>query len=243
MRRRWSTVAGMLFLLSIPAPASAGGALLNFDRDFYVPGDAVRAESGVWLKSSMGRLEDGPYFAYVSTFTRLEKMPPPLPDDAVEVASVDVVPRRSGEHGVASVDFVLPQVEPGRYWLTICDEGCSITLGDIMPTPMLVAADDEDGRLRALERELSEDIRSVRIELHNLVLGHRPEALRQRLTAVERDVRRLALEVNHLNAVVDDRPAQRTSEERSSGLSPLLAFVVPAAVAGVLFGRRVRGTG
>lgn len=242
MRRRWSTVVGIVLLVSLPLPARAGGALLSFDRDFYVPGDAVHAESGVWLESSMGRLEDGPYFAYVSTFTGLEKMPPPLPHDAIRVASVEVVPRPSGEHGVASVDFVLPRLEPGRYWLTICDEGCSITLGDILPTPMLVAADDEDGRLRALEQELSEDVRDVRIELRTLVLGHHPDALRQRVTAVERDVRRLAAEVNHLNALVGDGPVQSAREDRSSGLSPLLAFVVPAAVAGALFGRRTRAS-
>ena len=240
MRRRWSTVVGVLLLVSIPAPARAGGALLDFDKEFYVPGDDVHADSGVWLKSSMGRLEDGPYFAYVSRFTGLRSMPRPLPPDALRVAAAEIRPRPDGDYGDVSIDFVLPDLEPGEYWLTVCNDPCKHTLGDVMPTVMTVAADAADGRLRVLEQELSEDIRNVRLELQSLVLGHRPDSLRQRLTAVERDVRRLAAEVNHLNAVVGDEPAEPAGDERSSALPPLLAFIVPAAVAGILVGRRSR---
>lgn len=236
MRKVTTIVVAGVFLALVSAPAHAGGALLDFDREFYVPGDVVQAHSGVWLKSSMGRLEDGPYFAYLSELT--EDMPPPLPPGTLRVASVEVVPRPTGEHGDASFEFTLPAVEPGRYWVTVCNDPCKITLGDIMPTPLLVAGNEEEGRLAVVTDRLSTRIRGVRFLVNNRVLGHRGDSLRARITALERDMDHLLTDLHELRAAAERRPAP--VEDETSSLPQLLAFVVPAAVLGMLVARRPR---
>ena len=240
MRRVWSTIAGLLMLLAAAPPAQAGGALLDFDRDFYLPGDTVHASSGVWLKSAMGRLEDGPYFAYLSPFTGIDRMPPPIGPDGIQVARAEVVPRPVDDtYGDVTLEFVMPEVEPGRYWVTICNDPCKLTLGDVKPSLTTVAADDVDGRISAATDRLRARLHTLRIAIDSRVFGHRADSIRGRLTAVERDVSRLAADVIELKSLA--RKAEPApEEERSSALPPLLAFVVPAAVAGVVLGRRSR---
>ena len=240
MRRIGPTIAGLLVLIATASPAHAGGALLDFDHHFYLPGDTVRASSGVWLKSSMGRLEDGPYFAYLSPFTGIDRVPPPIGPDGMKVAPAEVMPRPGDDtYGDVTVEFVMPEVEPGRYWVTICNDPCKLTLGDVMATLTTVAADDVDGRITAATDRLRARLRTLQITIRNRVFGHRAESIRGRLTAVERDVSRLAAEVIELKSDMS-RPEPAPEEERSSALPPLLAFVVPAAVAGVVLGRRSR---
>lgn len=240
MRKLLSAI-WLLVLVATAAPASAGGALLDFDREFYVPGDVVHASSSVWLKSARGRMEDGPYFAYLSRFSGVESMPSPLPPDALRVAPAEVVPRPTGEHGDVAVQFVLPDLEPGQYWLTICNDPCKVQLGDIMPSLMTVASDDVEGRMMTRVEELSERLRMLRYELSNRVFGRRGDSLRNRLVAVERDVARLEAYVDELRA--EARSAEQPPpEDESSAVSPLLAFVLPAALAGILLARRSRAT-
>jgi hypothetical protein len=240
VRRLLAVVGGLVFVVAAASPAHAGGALLDFDREFYVPGDVVHASSGVWLESAQGRLEDGPYFAYLSRYRGLDDMPPPLPEDAVRVATADVRPRPADHtYGDVTIEFVLPDVEPGRYWVTTCNEGCRLTLGDVMPTIMTVAADDAEGRIVTATERLSHRIRALRIMLSNRVFGHRADSLRNRITALERDVARLEGETVELNAAVE-RLSRPVPEEGSSALGPVLAFVIPAAVAGAVVGRRSR---
>lgn len=231
MRRICSAIVGALLVVVAGVPAGAGGALLDFDREFYVPGDVVHASSGVWLKSARGRLEHGPYFAYVSRYTGLDSMPSPAPADAQRVAEARIEPR-DHRYGDVYVEFPLPDLEPGKYWVTICNDPCKLQLGDVMPTTMTVVEDDVEGRaVVATER--------VRLALRSL--QHRmPDGLRARLKKVEAEVERLGAEVEELRADAA-RPAEEPPpDEESSALPPLLAFVVPAAVAGILLGRRSR---
>lgn len=240
MRRSWATVLMVLVLGAGAAPAHAGGAVLDFDREFYVPGDVVHASSGVWLKSARGRLEDGPYFGFVSKFTGLESMPSPLPHHALKVAPADVRPRPGDDtYGDVSVEFVLPDLDPGKYWLTICNDPCKLQLGDVMPSIMTVASDETEGRFMTTADDLAERIRTLRYEMSNRVFGHRADSIRSRLTALERDTARLEAEVDALKASTR-REAAPADDETTSSLPSLLAFVVPAALAGILLGRRSR---
>ena len=235
MRKRWTPVVAALFLVMIPGPAKAGGAVLQFDSDFYVPGDVVRASSSVWLKSSQGRLADGPYFAYL--YKPSADFPPPVPAGAVRVGQVEVVPRPGGEHGDASLEFVLPDLESGRYELTLCNAGCKEYLGDIIPSEVIVAADTVEGRIVTATERLSTRLQGLRILVSNRVLGHRADSLRGRITAVERDLDSLVAEVERLNAAAE-RAAEHSHDTRSSSLPPLFALLVPAALLGVVAGRR-----
>lgn len=232
MRR---SLAGLLLVLTLPSPAAAGGALWELNQEFYLPGDVVRAESGVWLESGMGRLEDGPFHAYLSEVGK--RMPPPLPPDALRVAPVVVEPLRGTEHGDASVEFELPSVPPGRYYLSTCNDPCKLPLGDIMATELIVAASEADGQVAVLAGRFSARVRTLRILLFNRVLGHRAESLQGRVAALEREFVALSEEVADLRAAAARREA-RPEPDSSSSLAPLLAFVIPAALLGVVLGRR-----
>jgi hypothetical protein len=240
MAKRALCVAFLLSFVLPVAPARAGGALLDFDREFYVSGDVVRARSVVWLKSALGRLEDGPYFAYLHE--PAPDYPPPLPPNALRVAPVDVEPRATGETGVASVEFVLPPLGPGGYRLTLCNSPCTKTLGDVMSTELIVAASEGEGELTVAQRRLSVRLRALRVRVHNRVLGAHPPSLLGRVTALERDVRDLAARMDALAAGVR-APAPSPSGAGSAALPALHAFVVPAAALGVVFARRSRRAG
>ncbi|HEX2196348.1 MAG TPA: hypothetical protein VHJ76_05415 [Actinomycetota bacterium] len=232
-------VSGLLLAVTLPGPAVAGGALWDLNQDFYLPGEVVRAESGVWLESGMGRLEDGPFHAYLSEFD-MDRMPPPLPPDAIRVAPVVVEPRPGTDYGDASVEFELPSLPPGKYFLSTCNDPCEVQLGDLMPTLLLVAESEEGGEVAVMKDRLSWRIRSLRTELMNRVFGHRADSLRNRITALERDVARVEAEVDALREAAAQRVERPPEDDPAASLPALLAFVVPAALLGVLFGHRYR---
>lgn len=230
-------VVVLLLAVAFSSPARAGGAQLDFDQEFYVPGDVVSAHSSVWLRSAQGRLEDGPYFAYLHEAAA--DYPPPLPETALRVAPVHVVERPTGEHGDASTEFVMPDVAPGRYALTLCNDPCAKLLGDIMPTDFIVAADDAEGRLALVRDRLSDRIRRFRILLGSRVLGARAESLRGRVISLERDVTRLMADVDELKSAARTAPRDRARSD-GDAVPEALAFVVPAAALGLVVGRRLR---
>ena len=237
MRKRWSPLVAALCLVAVPGPARAGGAMLDFDQDFYVPGDVVRASSSVWLKSSLGRLEDGPYFAYLHGADG--DYPPPLPQGALRVAPVEIVERPTGEHGDASTEFVMPAVAPGRYAVTFCNDPCTKMLGDVMSTEVVVASSDAEGRIVMVQEHLRFRLRSLHARVRNYVLGPDAKSLHSRIGALEEEVARLGDAVHALEAGAR-RPSPAPSEGGSSALPSLLVFAVPAVALGVVMGRRSR---
>ncbi|MDQ3952985.1 MAG: hypothetical protein M3279_08500, partial [Actinomycetota bacterium] len=132
----------------------------------------------------------------------------------------------------------LPSLPPGRYFLSTCNDPCKLSLGDLMATELIVAASEDDGEMSILRDRLSWRIRSLRILVTNRVLGGRPESLRGRIAALEREFVALSEEVSDLRAA-GAREEKRPPEDGStSSLPSLLAFVVPAALLGLVFGRR-----
>lgn len=237
MAKKTLYVVLLLTFVLPAAPARAGGALLDLDREFYVAGDVVRAHSAVWLESSQGRLDDGPFFAYLHEPS--PDYPPPVPEDALRVAPVEIVERPDGEHGDASAEFVLPLLEPGRYLLTLCNDPCTKTLGDIMSTEVVVASSDSEGRIVMVQDQLRFRLRSLHARVRNHVLGSDARSLRSRITELENEVARLAKEVDVLGA--DARPSPPAPSGGSAAVPALLAFVVPAAALGIVLARRSRG--
>lgn len=237
MRKLWPQVVGVALVIAVAGPARAGGALLDFDQDFYVAGDEVRASSVVWLRSSLGRMEDGPYFAYLHE--AVPDYPPPLPDNALRVAPVEIVERPTGEHGDASAEFVMPPVAPGRYLLTFCNDPCTKTLGDIMSTEVVVASSESEGGILMVQDQLRFRLRSLHARVKTHVLGPEARSLESRVEALEKKVDRLVAEVDELRTDTA-RPSPAPSADSSSSLPSLLAFLLPAAALGVVMGRRSR---
>ena len=230
---------GIVLAGGAASPAAAGGVMFSLDKRVYVPGEVVRAHANVWLKSTIGggRLEDGPYFAYLGTSRELPS-PPPIPPPAIALGEIAISPDDDGRYGTARLRFTLPDLEPGRYWIVNCNDPCTTTLGDLMSTPVVVAAGPGDARLVTITNRLTERLRKLRHRMVNRILGSQRATLSTRLEEVERrlDTLRTDIAVLRESAEMDVPP----DEETSSSLAPILAFVVPAAGVGAVLWRRSR---
>ena len=152
-----AVVLGVL-LLGTAGPAAAGGSTWEFDAERYRPGDTAFAWASVaWEHNAdLGTPRQGPYGAWLWRLDTQAVHPyGTIPDDAVRVADVvvsrqpyEVGGTRFGPHH-ATVEFVVPDLPPGRYELLHCNDPCTSTLGDITfgslrivapPTPSTTAA-------------------------------------------------------------------------------------------------------
>lgn len=203
-------VVAVVLMLGVTA-AAGGGAMFEWnDRSYYEiafsPGDLVSGSTSVWIKGrGLGRPEDGPFFAYLIPPRQESPFPPGIPDDAVAIGEVALDDYDQGAtRSVARISFTVPDVEPGRYYVMHCNDPCESSLGDIMTTPITIAADEADGRatvaidrLDRKSREHSFLIRRVRRDV-----AHLPE-LRKRVAALEGLARDLQDRVVALEALDD----------------------------------------
>ena len=180
---------GVLGLISLSSPAHAGGATLDFEQKYYMPGDTVRGSGIVWLKpkgNSLGTLKDGPYFAYLSPTGSWKSR-----RDLVQVAELHITPRAGGEHGRVSVAFTLPNLESGYHWLRYCNEGCKKPLGDLQIQQLNVVADESEARVLDLSLRVAEDVSRVEARLSRKrsslekEVGRTIAGIEERLLAIE----------------------------------------------------------
>ena len=178
MNRRRSAVlvlaAAASSLLVVGDPAQAGGGTWTFEDQglnreaIFTPGALVRASTSLPLEGVVSRArynkgaywggpEHGPYYGYISgpSLPGRRPMAPPLPDDAVRVGEVRFdETRRPGVLDV-SLDFVMPDLEPGYYTLHHCNDPCTRQIGDLMSTSITVVEDRGQallaGRIQRLE--------------------------------------------------------------------------------------------
>lgn len=221
MTAKTTTAAALVALLLALAapPAAAGGANLDFEQEYYMPGDVVRAQGVVWVDSDrrdLGSLEDGPYYAYLKPEGKL------LP-----VATLQIEPWPKGEHGDVSVEFVLPQLDPGYYWLHYCNASCKKPLGDLMVSQLNVVADKSEARVLDLSLRISEELGRVKARSRS---------------AARSNEQRTTLLVNELEARIveleDAIKALPGPERRSESSLPILPAGLIAIPLGILWWRR-----
>jgi hypothetical protein len=104
-----------------------------------------------------GRIADGPYFAYlVRGDSWIE--PPHLPRNAIRLAQVRMS-RAANGFWWASVRFVVPNVRPGQYMVSLCNDPCrNAFVGDLMGAWIFVAASAEQAKIRNLEIRVSDRV-------------------------------------------------------------------------------------
>lgn len=154
---RWVVLVMVVFGVLAPrVPAEAGGSTFGFNRRWYAPGQLAvgrtQFSDGV---EEQGRVDDGPYFAYLIRGDRFIE-PPHLPGDAILLGRIRMRPL---EHGIweASVRFVVPNVRPGSYTVSLCNDPCrSSFVGDLMGAWIFVAASAEQAKFRNLEARIEE---------------------------------------------------------------------------------------
>jgi hypothetical protein len=194
-------IAGTL-ALGLVAPladiAAAGGAVFNFEREYYAPGDRVTERVTFGRGSGEPiRAEAGPFTAYlVPGSVWLEE--PPIPSSAIPVGEMRLA--RSPIRGwVATVDFTLPEVAPGTYSIAFCNDPCTVSImGEltggwfqVAPShdviPLYESKDRLQERVRALGGKVAAvDRRNDSLAHEVSVLGDANRALEERLAQVER---------------------------------------------------------
>jgi hypothetical protein len=131
---RGSVVFALLgwLLLAGDSAAEAKGGSLQFDRQYYAPGDTVTARAKAWIPRGETFQDEGPYDAYL--LPSQPYIPPPqVPDNAFSVGTVDVNESPPGEGFVVPhFKFVVPEVPPGRYSVWLFDsQQRAIAIGDV----------------------------------------------------------------------------------------------------------------
>lgn len=179
--RRLSAVGTVVLITSIllQGRATAGGGWwtpIDLKSPHWAVGETIQVKVDVWFEtvSALQAAMDGRFRAYLLAdvdFPRVEEaMSEPDASHwwrlgeatAIELDEVFFDREAWGDMSnvvTARADFVVPEVQPGKYALMLCDEGCHQPLGDVFPTTVTVYADAATAglarRLEGLESDLA----------------------------------------------------------------------------------------
>ncbi len=146
----FASAVATLLVISV-TPALAGGSWLEPSWERVEPGDHVEL-SGEVFHGALGWLDDGPFFAYLSGsehgLTIDEGKRGPTTDVPLGPLLID---QRNNRLNV-SVDFELDSdIQPGEYWVLVCNDPCTTGLGDLVGGILYVGVDPPP-----LEEELTD---------------------------------------------------------------------------------------
>lgn len=188
MRIRWGSivlVAAVVILL--PQPAEAGGSWLETERQYYTVGDHVVARGTFGRGSLEGRVSDGPFYAYLTPGDRdWEALPT---EDAIHLGPMTIA-EATGSYccWVARVEFTVPDVTPGRYWIDYCNDPCTIDgIGDLIGGMIFVGETEREARLAARWERAKARVERMRERLDEAAAEIAALALRREAESTEED--------------------------------------------------------
>jgi len=124
--------AAALLLVLVPSAARAGGAVIEFERAWYLPGEVATGRVEFTEVEHTGTVDHGPYSAYLLSKPNAWLDAGPIPSHALPLGAVSISgPRSAWADGVATIRFVVPDIESGGYTVQICNAGCETSLADI----------------------------------------------------------------------------------------------------------------
>jgi len=184
--RRIAIIGTLPLLLAVSMPvAGAGGAVFEFERRYYAPGDMVTGRVTFGRGSGEPiRAEAGPFTAYLLPNTASID-PPSIPSGAVPVGPMRLDRSATSGHSpwVASVDFVLPEVAPGLYSLGFCNDPCTISsMGELVGGWFHVVPTGDLISLYASRDRIAQQVRSLRGSLR--MSDRRAEGLAEELREI-----------------------------------------------------------
>lgn len=239
MGTRWlAALLATVGLLGPGEPASAKGSWFEPENLYQAAGNRVSLRTIFGSGAYEGRVSDGPYFAYLVPGFRWFERPGSVPDYALPLGPITIRPATGNFCcWVAALIFTVPDVKPGRYSITYCNDPCTVDgLGDFDGGTFWIAETREDAallsRLDRLEHQ-ADRLRDVRAELRRVEA--RPEAARVRYDQLVGGLRA---------ARPDDEPSAIETTEPAARPVPSWAVVAGVAVlgAGVWFRRRLGRT-
>jgi hypothetical protein len=177
-------------VLVAPIRAGAnGGAYLEFDRTYYLAGDAGHAVTYVSLPASKEHLlEEGPFYVYALPAGASLREGKPIPSTAVRLGTVAVTEEDDAYE--FTTEFTVPELDPGFYEIGVCNDPCTIS-----------------GFREALGGSLS--IVETRREAQLLTTNDR---LRGQLFGARREVRRAERRLTAAEGELETQLAFRSSE-------------------------------
>jgi hypothetical protein len=127
LRRYLATAIAVGSLLLAPTGAFAnGGAYLEFDQTYYLPGDAGRAVTYVSLPAGKEHLlDEGPFSVFALPAGMTLREGHPIPPVAVQLGTVTVT-EEDGSYEFVT-EFIVPELDPGFYDIGVCNDPCTIS--------------------------------------------------------------------------------------------------------------------
>ena len=142
LRRTVVGLAAVTALMSttLSGAAAGGGAVFEFNRDYYVAGDRAVGETVFWIAGKDRHLLARTFYAYLIPGQKWIE-PPRIPAGAIPLGPITL-------GGLARTSFTVPAVAPGAYSVGICDRPCRHSfVGDLMGGWINVVASEEEARL------------------------------------------------------------------------------------------------
>ncbi len=130
MRMRHVLAVAIMVGAVVANPIAAradGGAYMEFDRTYYLPGETATAEAYVYLlERQQGRLDQGPFYAYLVTTNRsFPRVGKPIPAGAIRVGTFQVEQSRPKWFEL-TVSFTVPDVAGDGYTVAMCNDPCTV---------------------------------------------------------------------------------------------------------------------
>ncbi len=226
-------VGGLLGALA--HSASAGGwDSLEPQRDHYLPGQTavLRGVFAVNGLKSTGRIDDGPYYAYLlaggGRFGMID--PPRIPNGAIRLGVVRFGPVVEGHghyrYSKGSVTFTVPDVASANYAVSFCNDPCrSSTIGWLGFGRITIVHTALEARLLDMRDSLKSRLLEARFHLRRSET--RIEVLNTTAREAATDQRSLQEQVRSLT--------ERLAATRQTPDEPAIpAWVVILAIAAVL---------
>jgi len=228
-----TTIAAAV-LVPPPVAGANGGAYLEFDRTYYVEGDAGHAETYVSIPASKEHLlDEGPFYVFALPRGASLEEGKPIPPGAVRLGTVSVTEEDDAYE--LSIEFMVPALDPGGYGIGVCNDPCTIS----------GFRESLGGGFSVVETRREAELLTLRDRLRGELFGARREARRaeRRLAAVQDDLdaqlafassdrSELAAEIERLETQLAAAREQHASEGRAPfdpwlvGAILLVTFVV-----------------
>lgn len=209
--------------------AAGGGTWWDLERA-YAPGESVTEIEQLYFsdsgENSRGGYVQGPYFSYLLPSGGWSWELPGLPKNAIPVGRLAL--EKPSEPGVSKVtlDFEVPQVDPGRYHVVACNRPCTHEPGDLMRTPILIAASVPEARATRYAARQDTRLQNQIFRIKGNVNGRR--ALEEKFKELKATLKEHADRLDELEKQFEKKPEATTS---SPILEPtLLTFSTMALI-------------
>jgi hypothetical protein len=223
-------LAGSVVWGTMPADAD-GGAFIEFDQTYYLPGDTAVARAYVLIpKNKRSILDRGPFFAFAVPNGSAIQEGHPIPDGAVKLGTLAIHTRK---HDTAlDLTFAMPELPGGNYTVQICNDPCTISgFREPLTGFFSIVHTARERRLLVKEQNLQGTIWSLRRKVNKA--DRVSEVAAQQLATMQRTRDELAAQLEQVrnelaNAQADGARTRRSFIDLLAVIATCMALIVVA---------------